>query len=531
MVVRGDGSCYIYAILASLGLLDHGHTHRELTPSPEDLRKEALLRRKIWIWTKDINRDKFRQDQGLPEAENILLSESPVYHGIHLHTLGLFGRYADITALAAILNIDIVCTNEKVKVETQPTICTRQGNTQICNNLAHTAKEIHLGRYIVIEWNGEFETGHYAAYAQAGGPRNYTPPNWLIQQDPSPTGPAPNHSGLSKAPVQDTQDTYVISDSEPEDMDPMPPPSYLISPTGENTHGASASNSQQEPKPIVGLWPPQQEIHSIPNIREGQTRRESKRHSTQVSTQASKCKDKDAKWAAIGRAADTTAAELRKAKKDAALEGRRALIPSAAGKMARIKELASHFNLTSLLRANLKVARVEHLQTISNWRRVPEGKGDQLIIFRHEDGSEEIRAAILKAEWGRGLFLASQGKDDQALGFYEGDTVEGGDEGWRKLAINNGRHDTLEFSANKCINGFNGKPGMQFANNVSSASATTTYKNTTGTVRLQCPTAELARGTEDSHTFLRLEAWCLERSRRAHQLQGSGHAVLGTREQ
>ena len=37
---------------------------------------------------------------------------------------------------------------------------------------------------------------------------------------------------------------------------------------------------------------------------------------------------------------------------------------------------------------------------------------------------------------------------------------------------------------------------MQFANNAPKAAATATYKNKTGTVRLQCPTADLVGGTE-----------------------------------
>ena len=59
------------------------------------------------------------------------------------------------------------------------------------------------------------------------------------------------------------------------------------------------------------------------------------------------------------------------------------------------------------------------------WSFTPAGAREQLVLFNHgERGGQavqEVRAAILESEYGRGLYYASEASHGRELGYYDGE--------------------------------------------------------------------------------------------------------------
>ena len=88
---------------------------------------------------------------------------------------------------------------------------------------------------------------------------------------------------------------------------------------------------------------------------------------------------------------------------------------------ARIAELASEGGLG--LEAEMReVGGVGRLKEKWRWSYMPAGAREQLVIFDHgaKDGpaDQEIRAAILESEYGRGLYYASNVSRGREIGYY-----------------------------------------------------------------------------------------------------------------
>ena len=99
------------------------------------------------------------------------------------------------------------------------------------------------------------------------------------------------------------------------------------------------------------------------------------------------------------------------------------------------------------------------------WSFAPTGAREQLVLFNHgERGGQvvqEVRAAILESEYGRGLYYASGASHGRELGYYDGEAVTVQE--YSNLDEYTGLRHTLEVGG-RLINGIHGVTGMQYAN-------------------------------------------------------------------
>ncbi len=99
------------------------------------------------------------------------------------------------------------------------------------------------------------------------------------------------------------------------------------------------------------------------------------------------------------------------------------------------------------------------------WSFKPAGAREQLVLFNHgERGGQavqEVRAAILESEYGRGLYYASEASHGRELGYYDGEGVTLQE--YNSLDGYTGLRHTLEVGG-RMINGIHGVTGMQYAN-------------------------------------------------------------------
>ena len=101
-------------------------------------------------------------------------------------------------------------------------------------------------------------------------------------------------------------------------------------------------------------------------------------------------------------------------------EGRRAAVAEKIEEMAR----AGGWRLERELR---EVGGVGRIKERWRWSFTPAGAREQLVLFYHgeRDGlaDQEVRAAILESEYGRGLYYACDASHGRELGFYDGEVV------------------------------------------------------------------------------------------------------------
>ena len=87
------------------------------------------------------------------------------------------------------------------------------------------------------------------------------------------------------------------------------------------------------------------------------------------------------------------------------------------------------------------------------------------MLFDHGEygvrADQEVRAAILESEYGRGLYYASEASRGRELGYYDG--VEVSQSEYGELDEYTGLRHTLEVGS-RMINGIHGVTGMQYAN-------------------------------------------------------------------
>lgn len=120
--VKGDGSCFIYAVLTAIGHLHHQGTQR---PSSQDLRLESYLRHRIAAWWKRhpsvLRNVEVINDASMEEVVE-QIKQSPVYDGDRLMRSGGYGGLSAFMALANILKIDIIVWNQAASEEALPYI-------------------------------------------------------------------------------------------------------------------------------------------------------------------------------------------------------------------------------------------------------------------------------------------------------------------------------------------------------------------------------------------------------------------------
>ncbi len=167
--VRGDGSCWIYAVLAAAGLIDSVHLRVEVDPSDMDRAKDLLCRVLCnkWLHNNGVSVLNLSAEE-MAIIDDIL--KTPEYPFTEEADFGTFGTNVSIGALVALIKVTVVLWNKKTLqninarqqvIEFIPASATEVetikeriwDNTEICE-YALKNKTIH------IEWNG---SNHYAA--------------------------------------------------------------------------------------------------------------------------------------------------------------------------------------------------------------------------------------------------------------------------------------------------------------------------------------------------------------------------------
>ncbi len=158
--VKGDGSCWIYAILAAIGLCDHQHSRTEQLPSAADRSRDHLCRMLTVDWLQE-QQYKFQHDEDPDEMLRV-----PQYPMVDGSDYGTFGTTTFVIGLAATLKVTIVMWNET-------TLMSDEAKQQVILYDAKSGRtserswhHMHILEYslanetIHIEWNGR---DHYSA--------------------------------------------------------------------------------------------------------------------------------------------------------------------------------------------------------------------------------------------------------------------------------------------------------------------------------------------------------------------------------
>ena len=162
--VKGDGSCWIYAILAAIGLCDHQHSRTEQLPSAADRSRDYLCRMLTVNWLQE-QQYKFQHDEDPDEMLRV-----PQYPMVDGSDYGSFGTTIFVIGLAATLKVTIVMWNET-------TLMSDEAKQQVILYDAKSGRtserswhHMHILEYslsnetIHIEWNGR---DHYSARVSA----------------------------------------------------------------------------------------------------------------------------------------------------------------------------------------------------------------------------------------------------------------------------------------------------------------------------------------------------------------------------
>ena len=177
--VRGDGSCWAYAVLVGLGLLDH---RGQAVPSQRDLRRTAALRQHMVAeWLRDP-----RSYEGFTIEEVYEHQLSPRYSASG--DLAQFGRFAGSSALqavATVLGVDIISWNARGLDHTVPVVI-EAGRTAYTDGAVGRFTQIwarmedrNHGRAHIPLVHVRFDGGAHYHGCVPTTPWPYTPPQWL----------------------------------------------------------------------------------------------------------------------------------------------------------------------------------------------------------------------------------------------------------------------------------------------------------------------------------------------------------------
>ena len=167
--VKGDGSCWVYAILECAGLLDHGHSRTEQTPTPMDRAKDKFCRILSVTWLRQHGKTMLQLNEKDEETVESFL-KTPVYPLQTDSDYGTFGNNVSIAGLVPHVKRTIILwdkTSLRNPVARQQvieyteyaiapaSICERVWDVkQVADYIKKGNEPLHL------EWNG-FD--HYAA--------------------------------------------------------------------------------------------------------------------------------------------------------------------------------------------------------------------------------------------------------------------------------------------------------------------------------------------------------------------------------
>ena len=167
--VKGDGSCWVYAILACAGLCESRSLTTEKWPTSRDRGMDRVCRQLAYLWLHD-HRDVLMRDE--VEALDEILDKLPQHPMVDEEDFGSFGTINTIMGLAAYLDVSIVCWNkttmrdsnalQQVVVhlhdETAPNDDVREQNMTPSEIVTFSQMD---SRVMHLEWNG---VNHFSAF-------------------------------------------------------------------------------------------------------------------------------------------------------------------------------------------------------------------------------------------------------------------------------------------------------------------------------------------------------------------------------
>ena len=109
--VKGDGSCWVYAILAAMHLMESVHKTKEVIPSMRDRAMDETCRSFSILWLKNFCTHLTTTEMPIIKQ----LEDMPVYVDNQLIQMGSFGDSNTISGLAACLGISVVLWNNKLQ--------------------------------------------------------------------------------------------------------------------------------------------------------------------------------------------------------------------------------------------------------------------------------------------------------------------------------------------------------------------------------------------------------------------------------
>tara|TARA_B100001063_G_scaffold240568_1_gene265768 strand:+ start:71 stop:2353 length:2283 start_codon:yes stop_codon:yes gene_type:complete len=166
MSVKGDGSCWVYAILMCVGLLQHGSTDEYTDPTPRDRGMDAMCRIMVHVFLKE------NVSLSLSSADALTIDailRCPDYPLLHEDDYGEFGSTLCILALCHYFKITCVIWNKKtihVSQAYQQVVYYDSETDEVCEQLWNydivyqTQCSATQAPIVHIEWNG---VDHYAA--------------------------------------------------------------------------------------------------------------------------------------------------------------------------------------------------------------------------------------------------------------------------------------------------------------------------------------------------------------------------------
>ena len=187
--VKGDGSCWVYAMLECAGLLESAHPKTEQLPSPRDRGMDVICRQLSWLYLS-------KHTELLEEKEMETLDEItdklPQHPMVDDDDFGSFGNINTIRGLAAYFDVSVVCWNQKTlrnPLALQQVIVHEHN---LASPFDMTERHMSLGEIVAfsqqdarvmhIEWNG---TDHYSALvASTPTPINAEIKTGLLQVTP-----------------------------------------------------------------------------------------------------------------------------------------------------------------------------------------------------------------------------------------------------------------------------------------------------------------------------------------------------------
>ena len=165
--VKGDGSCWVYAMLECAGLLESAHPTTEQLPSPRDRGMDVICRQLAWLY---LSKHTELLDRKEIDMLDEITDQMPQHPMVDDDDFGSYGTINPIRGLAAYLDVSVVCWNQKTlrnSLALQQVIVHEHNPTSpfdMCEHNMSLSEIVAFSRrdprVMHIEWNGD---NHYAA--------------------------------------------------------------------------------------------------------------------------------------------------------------------------------------------------------------------------------------------------------------------------------------------------------------------------------------------------------------------------------